>query len=173
MSAAGPRAGHERRVGELLAEMMSSRAAPMEALVSVTRAWASVVGPALARASAPFDLVGGTLCVATSSPHAAQQIERMAGNVSRALRDRWGLEIAGVRATVGPPPPRPARPDTSPRRKAPVVQLTDDEVRAMMERCPTDLDPEAAEALARLRAFFERRFPASRGDGGKIREDRR
>ena len=148
---------------ELLERMMPKQEERMQKLQELVRLWASVVGPGRARQSAPCDLVGGKLVVAVATPHMAQQIAQMKGNIQRALRERWGLEVEEVQTPLGPPPVRPSAPNQPPRRRAPVVRVEEAEVQALKEQCPADLTPEAAEALARLRAFFARRFGGRAG----------
>ena len=144
---------------ELLEGMIPGRNERIERLKDVTRNWASVVGPARGRLSAPYELEDRELRIAAATPHAAQQIGSMKGNILRILRERWGLEVERVRVTQGPPPlrPRPAR--SVPRRGSPRVALPPEEVAAFRTTCPESLSDEAAEGLARLRAFFARRFP--------------
>ncbi len=144
---------------ELLEGMVPSGSDRMRKLEDVTRNWASVVGPARARLSAPYELEDGTLRVAAATPHAAQQIANMKGNILRILKDRWDLEVETVRVTQGPPPLRARTVQNVPRRRHPPVALPPEEVEALRTACPETLSDEAAEGLARLRAFFARRFP--------------
>ena len=148
-----PRARNGRpvSVGEILAGMELFCKERVERFENIRRLWPSVVGPARARNSAPFDLRGNILLVAARTPHAAQQISQMKGNIQRALKARWGLDIEEVRVTVGPPPLRASAASGPPRRR-PVLKLDEEEVRAFREACPPDLDEEVAWALARLRA---------------------
>lgn len=132
-----------------------------ERLREMVRSWPLVVGAARARNSAPCDLVAGVLFVAAKTPHVAQQLNQMKGNVRRALKERWDLDVHEVRVTLGAPPSRPAVSGQRPGRRAPVIEPPEAEVRRFRSQCPPSLTPEAAQALAHLRAFFTRRFPRS------------
>lgn len=132
-----------------------------ERLREMVRSWPLVVGAARARSSAPCDLVAGVLFVAAKTPHVAQQLNQMKGNVRRALKERWDLDVHEVRVTLGAPPSRPAVSGQRPGRRAPVIEPPEAEVRRFRSQCPPSLTPEAAQALAHLRAFFTRRFPRS------------
>ena len=138
----------------------------MRKLAEVTRAWGSIVPPALARRSSPRDLVGGTLFVSMSLPQVKDPIMKMRGNIQRALRERWGLEVETIQVTFGDGPAKPEKISAAsrgPGRRHPRVEPDEEEVRAFREACPDSLTPEASNALAHLRAFFVRRFRGSKG----------
>lgn len=128
-------------------------------LREIVRSWSLVVGAARARNSAPYDLVAGVLFVAAKTPHAAQQLNQMKGNVRRALKERWDLDVDEMKVTLGAPPIRPAVSGQGPGRRAPAIEPPEAEVRRFRSQCPPSLTPETAQALAHLRAFFARRFP--------------
>lgn len=144
---------------ELLEGMIPVENDRMRKLEDVVRHWAAVVGPGRARLSAPYELEGGELRIAAATPHAAQQIGNMKGNILRILKDRWDLEVERVLVTQGPPPLRTRPVQGGPRRRHPHVAIPPEEVAALRAACPESLSDEAAEGLARLRAFFARRFP--------------
>lgn len=161
------RAGHGRleRVAslkELLEGMIPGRNERIERLEDMTRNWAAVVGPARARLSAPYELEDGELRIAAATPHAAQQIVNMKGNILRILKSRWNLDIEGIRVTLGSPPARPRPLQSVPRRRHARVAIPQEEVEALRRTCPEVLSDEAAEGLARLRAYFAHRFPRAR-----------
>ena len=154
------RPGLERvtSVGDILGRIVSGRAKHVRLVEEVQRVWPAVVGPARARISRPWDLVAGTLFVSVATPHAAQELRRMLGNIQRAFKARWDVEIRDIRVVFGPPPSRPKVSGQGPGRRHATVELTEEEIRRFREQCPPTLTPEAAEALAHLRAFFVRRF---------------
>ena len=147
---------------ELLEGMIPERNERIERLEDMTRNWAAVVGPARARLSAPYELEDGELRIAAATPHAAQQIVNMKGNILRILKSRWNLDIEGIRVTLGPPPARPRPLQSVPRRRHARVAIPQEEVEALRRTCPEVLSDEAAEGLARLRAYFAHRFPRAR-----------
>jgi len=144
---------------ELLEEMVPGRNEWIEKLKDIMKNWAAIVGPVRARLSAPYELEDGELRIAVATPHAAQQIVNMKGNILRILGNRWNLDVEGIRVTLGPPPPRPRPLQDVPRRRHPCVVLPQEEVEELRRSCPETLSDEAAEGLARLRAYFARRFP--------------
>lgn len=162
MSTFAPQAAQNQRRGEItpLAEILKDVApqGPLVKLEEVGRAWGSVVGPNRARGSVPYDLAGRTLHVAAASNHLAGQIVLMKGNIRRVLRERWGIELDELKVIVGQPPVRRVVSST-PRRRRPAVEPDEGAVRAFRVLCPPSLPPETADALARLRAFFAKRFP--------------
>ena len=144
---------------ELLEGMIPERNERIERLKDVVRNWAAVVGPARARLSAPYELEDRELRIAATTPHAAQQIVNMKGNILRILKSRWNLDIEGIRVTLGPPPARPRPLQSVPGRRHARVVLPQEEVEALRRTCPEALSDEAAEGLARLRTYFAHRFP--------------
>ena len=144
---------------ELLEGMVPGRNERIEKLKDIMKNWAAIVGPVRARLSAPYELEDGELRIAVATPHAAQQIVNMKGNILRILGNRWNLDVEGIRVTLGPPPSRPRPLQDVPRRRHPCVVLPREEVEELRRACPETLSDEAAEGLARLRAYFARRFP--------------
>ena len=139
--------------------MVPGRNERIEKLKDIMKNWAAIVGPVRARLSAPYELEDGELRIAVATPHAAQQIINMKGNILRILGSRWNLDVEGIRVTLGPPPPRLRPMQDAPRRRHPCVVLPREEIEELRRACPETLSDEAAEGLARLRAYFARRFP--------------
>ena len=80
----------------------------------------------------------------------------MKGNILRILKGRWNLDVERIRVTLGPPTPRPRPTQDVPRRRHARVVLPQEEVEELRRACPETLSDEAAEGLARLRAYFAR-----------------
>ncbi|MBR1672183.1 MAG: DUF721 domain-containing protein [Fretibacterium sp.] len=158
VSAGKAKLGKLASMRELLERVMPEQGERARKLQELVRAWGSVVPPALARRSSPYDLVGGTLCISARLPQVKQQLLLMRGNIQRALEERWGLEVTEVQVTLGDPPLRPSVSSQGPRRRHSRVEPDEETVRAFRESCPGDLTPEASNALAHFRAFFTRRF---------------
>ncbi|MCR5347980.1 MAG: DUF721 domain-containing protein [Fretibacterium sp.] len=157
-SASRERLGRLASMQELLDRVMPEQSERMGKLAEVLRAWGSVVPPAVARHSSPYDLVGTTLCISARLPQVKDQLLKMRGNILRALEERWALEVTEVKVTLGDPPAKISASAQGPRRRHPRVEPDEAQVQAFREMCPDSLAPEASEALARLRAFFARRF---------------
>ncbi|MDR1732226.1 MAG: DUF721 domain-containing protein, partial [Synergistaceae bacterium] len=122
--------------------------------------WGKVVGPALGGRSAPTDLVNGELLVTADTPLVASRLSMMGGNIARALRENWALEVRKVKVVVGRPPVKRAS-GAGGRLRPPEVTVRDEEVREFRRLCQDrapDLPEDAADALARLQAFFTKRF---------------
>ncbi|MCR4819459.1 MAG: DUF721 domain-containing protein [Fretibacterium sp.] len=149
-------------VRELLSRVMPDQSGRMGKLEEVLRAWGTLVPPAVARHSVPCDLVGGTLCVSVNLPQVKQQLLMMKGNIQRALKSRWDLEVTEVKVLIGEPPLKVSNSSQGPRRRHPWVEPDEAAVQAFREACPDSLTQEASNALAHLRAFFARRFWSER-----------
>lgn len=150
--------GRLASVGELLDRVMPEQGERMRKLTEVLRAWGSLVPPAVARHSAPYDLVGETLCVSTNLPQVKQRLLMMKGNIQRALKGRWDLEVTEVKVILGDPPLKVSVSSQGPRRRHPRVEPDEAAVLAFREACPDSLTPETSNALAHLRAFFVKRY---------------
>lgn len=89
-------------LGEVIRGLL--REGPMRrglALGRLTRAWESVVGPALARETAPVALDDRGLVVAASSGAWAAQLKFLAGEIAKRANDvLGGGEIDSVRVVV-------------------------------------------------------------------------
>ena len=158
VTAGRPRLDRMVSVKDLLGRIVP-RNVRAERLREMVRCWSLVVGAARARNSVPYDFVAGVLLVAAKTPHAAQQLNQMKGNVRRALKERWDLDVDEVKVTLGAPSMKPAVSGQRPGRRAPAIEPPEAEVRRFRSQCPPSLTPETAQALAHLRAFFARRFP--------------
>ena len=150
--------GRLASVGELLERVMPEQGERMKKLTEVMRAWDSLVPPGVARHSSPYDLVGETLCVSVNQPQVKQRLLMMKGNLQRVLKSRWDLDVTELKVLSGPPPLKVSAASQGPRRRHPRVEPDEAEVRGFREACPDSLTPEASDALAHLRAFFDRRF---------------
>jgi hypothetical protein len=126
--------------------------------------WDRVVGPLLAERSAPADLSDGELLVIAETPLVASRLSMMGGNISRALLEYWRLEIEKVRVVVGRLPPKNQGRRDGMGVEAPrpaFVNVKEEEVAALersyLEKSPA-LPEDVARSLARLQAFFTKRF---------------
>jgi hypothetical protein len=121
--------------------------------------WLRVVGPVLGERSAPVDLVSGELLVVAETPLVADRLSMTGGGIARTLMKDWGLEIKKVKVVVGRLPLKRAAANGRPR--ASLVAVREEDVRELQRRYEAsapDLPDDAAESLARLRAFFAKRF---------------
>ncbi|MBQ3654516.1 MAG: DUF721 domain-containing protein [Synergistaceae bacterium] len=84
----------EERVGALIdVYAMFPKAAERVAILERLKlSWASVVGPALARWSEPYNLGVDELCVAVRNKRAAAQLGSMKGTILRKMEARFGYE---------------------------------------------------------------------------------
>jgi nitrogen fixation protein len=119
--------------------------------------WSRIAGALPGKASAPVDISEGELLVVAESPLVADRISMMGGNIMRALAEGWKLEVRKVRVVVGRLPLKGAV--ASRTTRPPVVSVREEDVRELRFRCErASLPGDAAESLARLRAFFAVRF---------------
>ena len=132
-----------------------------EKLAMAASAWGSVVGPLLGKQSAPLDLANGELLVVTEGPLVGNRVAMMGGNIARTLAKRWALNVVRVKVVVGRLPLKgsPQKEGTLPSPAA--IRVREGDVRAFEAQCLEslpDYPQDAAESLARLRAFFIKRF---------------
>jgi len=146
----------------LLKQAMPSQYGAMEKLDKAARAWESVVGPILGRQSVPLDIINGELIVAAENPLIGNRLTMMGGNITRTLAERWRLEITKVKVVVGRLPLKTAPAGGGSRSTSPAaVRVREEDVEEFLSRCTEtlpDFPEDAAESLARLRAFFIKRF---------------
>jgi len=148
-------------IEELLKQAMPPRLDFMAKLEKAVRDWESVVGQVIGRQSVPLDIVGGELLIAAKSPLVGSRLTMMGGNIIKALAERWGLEVTKVKIVVGSLPLKVTGAGAGKPRTAPLVRVKEEDVKEFSSRCIEnlpDFPPEAAESLARLRAFFIKRF---------------
>ena len=155
------RAGKIQPVEALLKRAMPPMYDAREKLGKAALAWEDVVGPILGRQSAPLDIANGELVVAAENSLVGNRVAMMGGNIIRALAERWALEVAKVRVVVGRLPLKdsPRKRETHPRPLT--VRVREEDVKEFSARCLEnlpDLPEGAAESMARLRAFFIKRF---------------
>ena len=159
------REGKIQSVETLLKQAMPPRYEAMEKLEKTAREWESVVGPILAKQSVPLDIVNGELVVGAENPLVANRVAMMVGNITRALAKRWKFEVSKVKVVVGRLPLKDPRKESraapSVSARPPVVRVREEDIREFESHClknQPDFPPAAAESLARLRAFFIKRF---------------
>jgi len=148
-------------------EVLLKRAMPpgygaIEKLEKAALEWESVVGPVLGKQSAPLGVENGFLLLAAETPLVGSRLSMMGGNIVRTLIERWGLEVTKVKVVVRPLPLKssPRKSANSAPRSA-TVRVREEDVNEFSSRCrqtQPDLPQEGAESLARLRAFFIKRF---------------
>lgn len=152
-------------VASLIDELMPSYNTTVSKLKEIIRMWHLVVGPVLARNSAPYEMKAGVLYIAAASSHSAQQLTLMKGNMQRIIKSRWDIDIedtdvsVGIKPSVGRKKPQHAQSSRRVvRRKAPNVKADADELLRIRQRIPDSIDDDAADAMANFRLFFEKRF---------------
>ena len=161
------RDGKVQSVETLLKRAMPPRYDVIEKLEKAALEWEVVVGLALSKQSAPLDVENGVFIVAAENSLAGNRLSMMGGNIARTLAERWGLEVTKVKVVIRPlplkPPPRNGGKST-PRATGSSslsVRVSEEDVKEFSSRCSQtqpDLPQESAESLARLRAFFIKRF---------------
>lgn len=144
-------------LGGVLAKQIPHQVKLRDMLVS----WHEIVGLGLAKHSAPYDLLRRILFVSADSSAARSKIFLMRDNISKIIKRRWDLDVDNVRVT---PAPIYENFNIKKINKNPVqreIVPTRDEInyfREQMSKNLTNLTPEAAEALVRLRAVFAKKF---------------
>lgn len=92
-----------RGIGEVIRQLLSER--PLRGGVTLGRLvhdWEAIVGPQLARETAPSRVESGALVVAASSPGWAAQVRFLTEEIRRRANEALGTEeIRSVRVVVG------------------------------------------------------------------------
>jgi hypothetical protein len=153
------RAGKLLPVNALLGYAMPPEYELRVKLGQVAKEWTRVIGPFLGQQSAPVDISDGELLVVAETPLVASRLSMMGGNIARAVK-RWKLDVVKVKVVVGRLPLK----STRPREDPPHVFLagakeehSKELARSYLEKSP-DLPEDIVESLARLQAFFIKRF---------------
>lgn len=96
----------ETPIGEILDGLLRERAFARGVPIGrLTASWGEVVGPRLARESAPVSLDGGVLVVAASSGPWGAQVRFLAEEVRRRANETLGSqEVRKVQVVVHPEP---------------------------------------------------------------------
>jgi hypothetical protein len=157
--------GEEARpVSAFLACAMPPRHDFRMKLNDAAQKWGSVVGRFLSELSTPLDLVDGELIVAANTPLVASRLSMMGGNIARTLVEHWQLDVRKVKVVVG----RRPSPKSKGRRGLPravSVQVKEEDVRKLEREYlgnSPDLPEDIVLSLARLQAFFTKRFVKGR-----------
>jgi hypothetical protein len=99
-----PRTPAEERVDSVVRDVLGEPALRGGVTLGrLVRSWERVVGPALARETAPVSLSGGDLVVGASGPAWAAQARFLAAEIRRRANEELGEEsIGSVRVVVRP-----------------------------------------------------------------------
>jgi hypothetical protein len=148
-----------RPVADVLRRSMPPMYDAWTKLEKAVSMWGSLVGQPLGKQSAIIDFARGELVVVAETPLVASRLAMMKGNIARALAERWGLDVVKVKVVVGRLPLKSAVSSGASRPAA--VSVREEDVREFESHCLEslpDFPQDAAESLARLRAFFIKRF---------------
>jgi hypothetical protein len=152
------RKGSAKPLSELLWNSLPEGAKLRIRVAASARNWESVVGPILAKRSAPRRVVEGKLLIVAESPAAAQELVMRGTRIVKALQKEWNLLVSGITVSVGrvPPPPREGTlPEDRPLGSVPAEEV-EAALGVVAEKVERD---DVAESLARLMAVYRKRFP--------------
>jgi hypothetical protein len=158
----GTRSGKLQPLNAFLGYAMPQQYELRVKLEKTAAEWNCVVGPLLAKQSAPVDISGKELLVVAETPLVANRLSMMGGNIMRTLLRRWRFEVEKVKVVVGRPPLKILGVMASRTKPLPApVRVKEEDVKILMrnymETSP-DLPEDVAKSLARLQAFFTTRF---------------
>ncbi|MBQ9418896.1 MAG: DUF721 domain-containing protein [Synergistaceae bacterium] len=128
-------------------------------LEALQKSWASVVSPALARHSFPYNLGVNEIAVAVDGAQAANMLKNMKGNILRVLSARFEYkpgEKFNLKITNGIPERRP-RTSPLPYQHTDIT-INEDELREQMNGAPKTLPEEINRAISSLKIFLDKRF---------------
>jgi hypothetical protein len=161
----GERGEKLQSVAAVLGQVMPPQYPLRETLRRVALGWSGVVGEVLGNQSVPLDVVGEELIVAAETPLVASRLSMMGGNVTRALSEKWGLEVKKMKIVVGRLPLKNAGVIGNRAPRPVFVKVGEEQVKALerdyLEKF-SDLPEDIALSLARLQAFFMKRFGKGR-----------
>ena len=130
----------------------------MYLLEHLHRTWQSVVGPAAARHSAPYDLINNDLYVKVTDNHTAQIIANMKGTIARKIADRYDYhEDVKIKITQDIAPETKAKTKPAavqPKKSKQAVTVDENLVNKYIAECPDALPDDAKLAISRLRAYL-------------------
>lgn len=144
----------------LNAEFLFPEAAKrLKILEALKKSWASVVNPALARHSMPYNLGINEISVAVDTENIIGMLKNMKGNILRAL-SRFNYAPEGefnLKITRGLPRKiQRNKKNLSPRKN---IEISDDEVKKLMTDAPETLPEDINYAISHLKIFLEKKFP--------------
>ncbi|MDY6400489.1 MAG: DciA family protein [Synergistales bacterium] len=145
------------------AEILFPQAAKrVKILESLKKSWASVVSPALARHSTPYNLGINEISVAVDNKKAYDMLAKMKGNILRALL-RFDYESDGefnLNITFEQPEEiNKNKKSLSDPKINKCTGVSDDELEKLMTDAPEDLPEDINYAISHLKIFLEKRFP--------------
>jgi hypothetical protein len=147
-------------VNALLGHVMPPEYELRAKLSQAAKEWVGVIGLLLGEQSAPVDILDGELVVVAETPLVASRLSMMGGNIVRALKQRWQMDVVKVKVVVGRLPLKGTRlQGYTPSSPLPGAREEDAKelARGYLEKSP-DLPEDIAASLARLQAFFTKRF---------------
>lgn len=129
-------------------------------LATIEREWGRIVGDDLARRSTPSGYANGVLRIAVDSQAALYDMNFKKNAIAREIRAKARLEIESIKIEIGSVW-RSSAESAMPGRR-PVRTVTVDETRVGSIRDEilgqhTELDPELARCIARLRVLWEKK----------------
>ncbi len=146
---------HEQKINAVLKKLFPELVFRMEFLERLKKSWPLVSGKSLAKFTRPFDIRGGVLYISADNPHAAQMLTNMKGNIKRACSR---LNLSGIKIIQNRHENQRAIKNSEPVTKSAHIEISDNEINGVIDKNLNDINPEAANAIARLKVFFEKRF---------------
>lgn len=129
-------------------------------LATVEREWRRIVGEALAERSAPSGYCDGVLRVTVDSQAVLHDMNFKKNAIAREIRAKARLNVESVKIEIGHVRRSNATP-VMPRRRPPRKTAVDEEraeaLRGEILAQHSDMDPELARRIARVRAIWEKR----------------
>lgn len=152
----------EKRININISMLFPEAARRVKILDDLKRSWPAIVGAVTARHSFPYNLGVNEICVSAENNEAAVMLNRMKGNITRALVSRYGYdsgEKIDVKIITGLPKKK-YKPEVKHAGKntASEIKIDNEAVKLYMSNAPESLPENINYALSHLRAFLEKRF---------------
>ncbi len=131
----------------------------MEYLCNLKKFWPSIVGKACAKRSVPYDLVGGILYIYTENLKASQRLNNMAGNIISNCNNDFVRNIKILNKMPGRKKIKfQSRSNAVNKNKIEIIAPEESDINKLIDPELKKLNPDAAEAIASLQAFFNKNF---------------
>ena len=146
-------------------KILAKHSAHQAKLREILTCWGEIVGAGLAKHSSFYDLSENVLYICADSSAARYKLMAMRNNIKRVIKARWGLDVSDIRIAAGNLNSFDFKNNAAKPEDKPVV-LNQDElnyfkssIEAKIEAESLDnITPETAEAIARLRAVYYKKF---------------
>ena len=147
-------------------KILAKHLAHQAKLKEILTCWGEIVGAGLAKHSSFYDLSKNILYICADSSAARYKLMAMRNSIKRVIKARWDLEVLDIRVAAGNLNNFNLNKDNVVKRDDKPVILNQDELNYFKNKINAKIEaenlnnitPETAEAIARLRAVYYKKF---------------